>query len=259
LRAAEADATDDTGAAARLREEAEQAKALAVALDARAAELEIADQARAEWYAHTAATRDAAGRAATELAARNIDNTDEGATADEWLAAHAEATQHDDQHRDITAEHDLADAARQRDTDTAQAQAAKETSTEPLTREVVADDIDTAARHTVDSATVSSAEQLEAVAPGDIRQATANEERILESDTVHVPTAEETAEAVRRAQRALIEIQQRRAAEERHAADEAARDDELDRWHQQHTAAAAAMDTSTTRHDDGPALGLDND
>jgi hypothetical protein len=260
LRTAEADATDDTEATAQLREEAVQAKALAEALDARAADLEIAAQARAEWYAHTAATRDAADRAATELAARAIENTDEGPTADEWLAAHAEAIRHDDQHRDITAEHDLADAARQRDRDTAQALPAEVTSTEPLTREVVADDIDidTADRHAVDSATASRAGQLDAVAPDDIRQATANEGRILESDTVRVPAPEETAEAVRRAQRALIEIQQRRDAEERHAADEAARDDELDRWHQEHTTANAAMDTSTTQHDDGPALGLDD-
>ena len=46
---------------------------------------------------------------------------------------------------------------------------------------------------------------------------------------MRVPTAEETAESVRRAQRALQELKQRQAAETRHAEDEA--QDEAARWH----------------------------
>ena len=57
LRAAEADASDDETTRERLRTEAEQAKALAKAHDARAAELQVADDARAVWLAHTAETR----------------------------------------------------------------------------------------------------------------------------------------------------------------------------------------------------------
>ena len=48
------------------------------------------------------------------------------------------------------------------------------------------------------------------------------------ADEVRVPTAEETAESVGRAQRALQEAKQRRAAEARHAEDEAR--DEASRW-----------------------------
>ena len=46
---------------------------LAETLDQRAAELERADDARARWYAHTAATRAAEQRARDELAARGVD------------------------------------------------------------------------------------------------------------------------------------------------------------------------------------------
>ena len=41
------------------------------------------------------------------------------------------------------------------------------------------------------------------------------------TDEVRVPTADETAESVRRAQRALEELKHRRAVEARHAEDEA--------------------------------------
>ena len=50
-------------------------------------------------------------------------------------------------------------------------------------------------------------------------------------DTVRVPSSDETAESVRRAQRALTELKQRQAIEGRHAADEAReRDEELANW-----------------------------
>ena len=62
-------------------------------LDARAAELQQLDDARARWLAHTAGTRAAADRAKAELAARHVDDTEpeQQVTAEEWLAAHRAA------------------------------------------------------------------------------------------------------------------------------------------------------------------------
>jgi hypothetical protein len=102
---------------------------------------------------------------------------------------------------------------------------------------------------------------LESQAPADLRQVAAVEEPVVESDTPRVPSADETAESVRRAQRALIEIQHRRDTEERHAADEAARDEELAQWHaddtnadRAHTAAAKAPEQATD--EGGPVMTL---
>ena len=254
LRTAEADAIHDPAAAAKLREEAEQAKAVAAALDARAAELVVTDQARAEWYAHTAATRAAAQRAAEELDTRGIDTSDDGPTAQEWLAAHREDARLTDHEREITAEHELADIAQQRDTDTVHAapgsefvaaelvddqlasvsgaQSARDVDEIPAA-EIVADD-DTS----IDPADTTEADRdnwavLESQAPADLRQIAETETPVAESDTPRVPSADETAESVRRAQRALIEIHQRRQADKQHTADEetASRDEELTRWH----------------------------
>jgi hypothetical protein len=72
-------------------------------------------------------------------------------------------------------------------------------------------------------------------APRDIRQEAADEpdrDDGHDPDNVRVPSADETAESVRRAQRALAELRQRQAIEEQRAADEAReRDDEIARWH----------------------------
>jgi hypothetical protein len=103
---------------------------------------------------------------------------------------------------------------------------------------------------------------LERQAPADLRAVAEREEPVAESDTPRVPSADETAEAVRRAQRALIEIQYRREAEDRHAAAEAeARAEELARWHvddttaeQASTVPAVAADDATDDH--GPVLEL---
>ena len=59
---AQAAATTEHDAAARLRDEAAKSAALAEALDDRARQLAEADEARAAWYAHTAETRAAARR-----------------------------------------------------------------------------------------------------------------------------------------------------------------------------------------------------
>jgi hypothetical protein len=276
LRATEADACSDAETAARLRREANEANALAQALDARASELAIVDQARAEWYAHTAATREAALRAADELKDRGIDNSDEGTTSEEWLAAHRAGDRAGDQRRPVTDEHDLADVAQQRDTDTIQAVPGAEF----VEAEVVSDQLSSKAAEpdvaadeipgteivaddntSADDAPAAGPVAAEDQAPADIREVAAGEERVAESDAPRVPSADETAEAVRRAQRALIEIQHRRAAEERFAAAEVeAREEELARWHADDTSAerrqAAAKASEAGSEDSGPVLEL---
>ncbi|MEU0093886.1 MobF family relaxase [Kribbella sp. NPDC006257] len=268
LRAAEADATADDTARQQLLTEAEQAKALAQALDARAAELQIADDARALWLTHTAATQAAADRAAMELQARGIDNSDDGPTSEEWLAE-IEA-QDDLQVRD---EHDLAEVAEARAHDFAVAQPGDEfveaepvddqlsAGTEPVldageyaVAQVVADDnTETDSDATTAAAPAADRDALERQAPADIREVAAGETPVAESDTPRVPTAEESAESVRRAQRALIEIAQRREAEERRAAaDSEERAEELARWHAEDTHTA---DEAAQQHE--PVLGLD--
>jgi hypothetical protein len=284
LRATEADACSDAETAARLRGEAGEAKALAQALDARASELAIVDQARAEWYAHTAATREAALRATDELKERGVDNSDEGTTTEEWLAAHRASDQADDQHRLVTDEHELADVAQQRDTDTIAAvpgagfmqadlvnDQLPSKSAEPAVDEipgakVVADD-NTSADDATTAGSVAAADRAaqEGQVPVDIREVAAGEERVAESDAPRVPSADESAEAVRRAQRALIEIQHRREAEERHAAAEAEeRDEELARWHADDSSADRGAATRTqpadaAAKDSGPVMELGSD
>jgi hypothetical protein len=277
LRMAEADASDNETTREQLRTEAEQAKALAQALDARAAELAIADQARAVWWAHTAETRAAADRAEQELEDRGIDNTDTGPTPEEWLDTDAA----EDEHREVTNEHELADVAQQRDADTIAAVAGDEyveaelindqlaSSTDAAPNEaadqipdaeIVADDNNTV-HDSRESLMKEQAAVRDSQAPADIREVAASEERLAESDAPRVPSADETAEAVRRAQRALIEIQHRREAEDRHAAAEAeARDEELARWHADDTGterrAAAAKASEVATDDSGPVMEL---
>ncbi|WP_350280473.1 MobF family relaxase [Kribbella sp. HUAS MG21] len=285
LRAAEADATDDDAARERLRTEAAQAEALAAALDARAAELQIADDARAVWWAHTAETRANAERAEAELEARGIDNSDDGPTAEEWLdstdAADAAEAGPDD--FVVVDEHDLTEVAEARERDFAVAQPGDEfveaelvndqlasstedevSSEEIPDAEVVADD--NQSEDTVATVAEMAADKRDSaredLAPADIREVAAGEDPVAEADVPQVPSADETAEAVRRAQRALIEIQHRREAEERHAADDAeARAEELARWHADDTAAdrSAASGVTATHYsveDHGPVLEL---
>ncbi|MEU4390180.1 MobF family relaxase [Kribbella sp. NPDC023855] len=120
LRAAEADTAPDEAARQRLLTEAEQRQALAVALDARAAQLQISDDARAVWLSHTAATQAAAQRAEQELKARGIDNSDTGPTVEEWADELDAAEAVDDLH--VVDELDLADVAEARARDFAVAQ-----------------------------------------------------------------------------------------------------------------------------------------
>lgn len=359
LRAAEADAAPDEAARQRLRTEAEQRQALAVALDARAAQLQISDDARAVWLSHTAATQAAAQRAEQELKARGIDNSDTGPTVEEWadeldqadtvddlrvvdeldLADVAEARARDfavaqpgdefveaellddtdlghqqpvaassdalddaeyieaevvadhsidaefvevelvqeqhDAHRGEAVDHgedvsefvntarvaddehmeiELVDEAEPVHDQTATPAAEAEDDSEYIDAEIVADD-NTAAQD--DETRIAAAEQArEMQAPADIREVAATEPTVAESDTPRVPSADETSEAARRAKRALIEIQHRSATDQDHDPDEAARDEELARWHTDDQAARKAAsqaqhdaDLALTRHD----------
>ncbi|GAA5026116.1 MobF family relaxase [Actinopolymorpha pittospori] len=198
IRAAEAEAATDPTERARLTAEAVQATALADALAHQRAQLERIDQVRALWYAHTAETRAVAERARAELAGRGVDpdQLEDRTTPEEWLAAHAQADQEEDAHRPIT-EADLADV----------------------------DD-----RHTGgDLSTFADEPHL---APDDIRTQVAEESAPAQTNTddwTTVPTPDQTADTIARAQRALRKIQQRHELEERHAQEEA-RTAELSRW-----------------------------
>ncbi len=205
-----------------LRAAAAEAERTAQELAERAAELENADDARAAWYVHTAVTRDNAHRAAAELRARGIDvdDTSDRVTAADWLDAHQAAEAEEDQHRDVHPD-DVAD--------------------DELLHNAQA------------------AEQLDAAAP-DIRD-TSTPERTEDRDPVvrhRVPTVDETADAVARAQASLREIEARQAADAERAAAEAARQaeeqaraDELAQWANTDTDTETA-DTSSEQ--EGPVL-----
>jgi conjugative relaxase-like TrwC/TraI family protein len=211
LRAADAAASADAERRAQLEREAADAGALAQLLDRRAAELEKADEARALWYAHTAETRATAMRARRELATRGIDadQPERPVTAEQLLADQAAGLAAEDQHREITDERDLSNVVDQRDAD----QRAIEPEPPADTAETNVPDIrDKAAR--------------ERPAPE-------------EHDRTRVPSAHETADSVRRAQRALAELEQRGAQEQRRT-DEQARTAQLVRWHADDKAAEVA-------------------
>ncbi len=82
-------------------------------LATRAESLEAADEARGEWFAHTAITRDHALRARAELRMRGIDPEDpnDWVTAQEWFDAHLTEQSEADLHREIRDEHDLTDTS----------------------------------------------------------------------------------------------------------------------------------------------------
>jgi hypothetical protein len=201
--AARAETVPNPDDAQRLRDDAAKAQAEADTLVERVAELDAADLARARWYAATAATRDAAARARGVLETRGIDPDDpaEQVTAAEWLAAHRAEQTAEDSHRDI-------DEATVYDP-TAEADRA---------------------------ATLTAAEgpQLETGVP-DVREVSRPDatEHADPQEHRRVPTVNETAEAVGRAQAALAEIAARREADAAREAEEATRSDELTRWAEQ--------------------------
>jgi len=221
LRSAEADAATDEARREQLHREAVESAAVADVLDRQAAQLDKADEIRARWYAHTANTRAAEQRARHELAVRGVEvDTDQrDSTAEHWLEAHRADQAVEDQHRQITDEYDLTDLAEARDTD--------QRAAEP----VASDD---AAETDV----------------GDIREHAAREakpERRDEQDWTCVPTADQAATAVSRAQRALAEVEARQAEERRREAEED-RERQTARWRaDDHAAQRAAAD----EHDHG--------
>ncbi|GAA3242489.1 hypothetical protein GCM10017691_46620 [Pseudonocardia petroleophila] len=191
LRAAEAAATPDAEPRSELERAAAQAAALADTLDARAAELQQLDDARARWLVHTAWTRGAADRSKAELAVRHTDDAEpeERVTAEEWLDAHREATAEDDVHREITE------------------------------ADVVNDHMDEQAptRDVTETGVL------------DIREAATAEPPQRGEDAVRVPSAAETADSTKRAQRTLAEITAREAVDAHEV--EQQRAEELTRWH----------------------------
>ncbi|PZS27324.1 MAG: hypothetical protein DLM59_16690 [Pseudonocardiales bacterium] len=198
LRTTEAAAATDVETRTRLEDEATDAAGLAAALDQRVGELEQVDNVRADWLVHTAMTRANADRAAHELSTREADRTldERPVTAEEWLVEHDQAMRAEDPHRDITAEHDLTDIAGQQDAD----------------------------MHT-DRPHPDAADTVTA----DVRETTAGEPAQADIDVVRIPTAQETADTIHRAQDALTELEARRAHDEQQAAEDTRRQ-ELARW-----------------------------
>jgi len=204
LRYAEAQQETNEARRAQLLREAVESRALAEVLDRQAAQLEKADDIRARWYAHTAATRAAEQRARDELAARGVEpDTDErDTTAEQWLDAQRAEQADDDRHREITDEHELTDVAQARDADQRAAHPAP-------SRDAAEAGLRDIREHAV---------------------AEPKREPRAEDDWTRVPSAHETADSITRAQRALAELDARDAHDQRRAAEEA-RAEQLNRWH----------------------------
>ena len=172
---ARAEATDDPGERERLLAEAQDARAEAAALAERAAELEAVDDARTVWTLHTAGTRDAKERAEAELKARGITLDDEHrVTAEQWLAEHERDTALADAERQVTAEHDLAGEGDDRRDVPGRSEVVGETAVPDIRETAVPD---------------------------------ATEHR--DAEPGRIPSADETAAAVARAQEALAEARVR--------------------------------------------------
>jgi hypothetical protein len=197
---ARAGETDDPHARDQLRGEATSARQQAEQLDTRAAQLEAADDARAHWYLHTVDTRHAADRARIALGARGVDLDDptEQVTAEDWLAAHRADQADEDAHREIRDEADLTDTERDR--------------TPARHLPPVGETVETAVADIRDTATADSAE-----ARGPVERN-------------RVPTVDDTAAAIARAQAALAEITTRQADDARREAEEQTRREQLTYW-----------------------------
>jgi len=253
---ARADVTQDPAEAEHLRAAAEAAEAEAQQLAERAAALETADNARGHWYAATAVTRDAADRARGALQARGVDLDDpaEQVTAEEWLEAHRAEQRAEDVHRDVRDETEL--------TDTELADAERADIAEPAPGSA-ADEMSAAAdqpttQAAVEPSAVDRPAPVAETAVADIRDTAEPDttERADPAQRHRVPSADETAAAVARAQAALVEIEARRAADaEREArdAEQTQRREELTRWAEQDRTAepAAARDEQA---DDDPMV-----
>ncbi|WP_300010564.1 MobF family relaxase [Pseudonocardia sp.] len=231
---ARADAPDTApDDAARLRAEADDARAEAARLAEQIAELEIVDAARAAWFTHTAISRDNADRSRTELGARgvDIDRPDDRTTGPDWLAEHHAEQAERERDQPITEADLLPDA--HDDRPSLRDEPARD---EPRRR----DQPDAVETDLPDIRDVSTPEATETADPPERR-------RVLPAD--------ESTVAVQKAQATLAEIAERQAADAaRAAADaddrdaaEAARREELTRW--------SGADTATTAEDSSTDAG----
>jgi hypothetical protein len=194
---ARAEVEPDGEGARQLRVAAEAAAAEAELLAARSAQLDVADTERADWFAHTSKTREAAERARAALGARGVDleAPEERTTAMEWLSAHLEERDADEVGRPVRDEAELTDAA-----------------AEELRAEV--DEVTTPA----------FADGLPETAVDDIRETATPDPAELADEAVRrrVPEVDETAAAVDRAAEATAEMRARadldaRIEDDRHA------------------------------------------
>ena len=194
--------------AAQLRAAADRAERAAEDLAVTVAALDEVDDARAAWFLHTAATREKAHRARTELRARGVDpdDADDRVTAEEWIAAHqaeqADAERTREIREDYELEHAVDDQVDALDDDRTQVQV------EPT--------------------------------PADLRETATPDptEKQHPAQRRRVPAIDETTTAVAAAQAALAEVAQRQQADAKRAAREAEENDrreDLTRWHQQAT------------------------
>jgi conjugative relaxase-like TrwC/TraI family protein len=154
-------------------------------------------------HADTTDRADAVGRGHAKGDGREDSPTDTASPVpahNSWDAARRAADTDEDRHREIRDEHDLDDVVRQ-----------------------WADDHRAIEPRPHPDAAETSIE--------DIRDMAAREPQRGGEDQVRTPTAGETADSVRRAQRALAEIRARDADDRRREAQQA-RSDQLNRWHQ---------------------------
>jgi len=183
---------------------------------------------------------------------------------EQWRAAHTEHLAVEDPHREVTDETDLTDVAEQRAADLAAVASEppgpdRVAPTEPAPAPAADADpaasdqaqvtdeaelTDVAAERAADLAAVADVEPESpaylaspitaddhAPTPDvkDLRDTAAGEPAPVAEDAVRVPNPDETADSVRRAQRALHEITARQAAEDRETTEQRA--EQLTRWH----------------------------
>jgi hypothetical protein len=211
---ARADVATDETERQQLLATAEESATRAEHLAERITELDTVDHARGAWYAATAATREAADRAKAELARRGIalDDPAEQVTAEQWLAAQQADQTSVDADRAILNEAELHDPTRESDQ--------------------AAFDRDNQDEHVLDTAVPDIRETS-------VRDATEDADA---ADRHRIPSADETAAAVARAQAALAEIEARRQWDEARAAEDAARAEQLNQWAADDRAAEPAAD-----------------
>jgi len=180
----------------------------------------------------TAVTRNAAVCAREALKARGVDPdaAADRVTAAEWLEAHRAEQHAEDPHREVRDEHEVADDAVATDTTEATLRVAADA--ERATREPI---LETAVPDVRDA---SVPDATEATDPTQLRR---------------VPTADETAAAVARAQAALAEIAARERADAAREAEHTAeveRSEELARWAEQDRAAEVEQTTVADADDE---------